>query len=92
MVPPTGIHAPPTVAVHQTTAWDSLPGPGAYVSRRTGRLYRVPPSSLAEGYGPVIPILGPSGEEIVTRLSEDAYEPVTTLRRLAAEASVAPAF
>ena len=92
MAPPTGTHAPASAAFQRTTSWDDLPGPGAYVSRRTGRLYRVPASSLAEGYGPVIPILGPNGEEIVTRLSEDAYEPVVNLRRLAAESSIAPAF
>jgi hypothetical protein len=90
MAPPTGTqHAAP---VHHTTTWGDLPGPGAWISRRTGRLYRVPASALEYGYGPVIPILGPDGEEIVTRLSDDAYEPVANLRRLAAEASIAPAF
>ena len=92
MVPPHGTASPGIGSSYRTAMWDELPGPGAYVSRRTGRLYRVPASSLAEGYGPVIPILGPNGEEIVTRLSEDAYEPVTNLRLLAAEASIAPAF
>ena len=92
MAPPHGTPSAGMISSLRTTPWDDLPGPGAYVSRRTGRLYRVPPSSLAEGYGPVIPILGPNGEEIVTRLSEDAYEPVTNLRRLAVESSIAPAF
>lgn len=74
------------------TPWDSISEPGAYVSCDTGRLYRVPSTALAEGHSPVIQILGPQGEEMVTCLSPNPYSPVEKLRLLAADANIEPRF
>jgi hypothetical protein len=74
------------------TPWESISEPGAYVSCETGRLYRIPSVALAEGHSPVIQILGPQGEEMVTCLSTNPYTPVAKLRLLAADADIEPRF
>jgi hypothetical protein len=76
----------------QVSAWDSISGPGAYVSCETGHLYRIPPVALAEGHSPVIQVLGPEGEEMVACLSPNPYAPVAKLRLLAADADIEPRF
>src|SRR5689334_14550069 len=75
-----------------TVPWSQINNPGCYVSNLTGRLFRIPDSALKEGHSPVIDIVGPGGEEVVTYISKNPYAPIDALRLLAADASIQPNF
>jgi|SwirhisoilCB2_FD_contig_31_541798_length_318_multi_2_in_0_out_0_1 hypothetical protein len=75
-----------------TIPWSQINNPGCYVSNLTGRLFRIPESALKEGHSPVIDIVGPGGEEVVTYVSKNPYAPIDALRLLAADASIQPNF
>ena len=75
-----------------TLPWSQINQQGCYVSILTGRLFRIPDSALKEGHSPVIDIVGPGGEEVVTQISKNPYAPIDALRLLAADASIQPNF
>ena len=72
--------------------WSEIREPGSYVSAQTGRLFRIPDTALKEGHSPIIDVMGPNGEEIVTCVSTNAYTPIDKLRLLAADANIQPQF
>ena len=72
--------------------WNEIREPGAYVSSDSGRLYRIPDSALKEGHSPLIEVVGPSGEEMVTCVSKNPYTPIEKLRMLSSDANIEPTF
>lgn len=81
-----------TVGRFYDMPWTEIRDPGAYVSSDSGRLFRIPESALKEGHSPLIEVVGPKGEEVVTRLSTNPYTPIDKLRLLSADANVEPKF
>ena len=57
--------------------------PGTYLCNWSGHLIRVPQDAVRQGRSPVIEILG-AEPLYVTKLSDDAFVPVTKARMLAA--------
>ncbi len=58
--------------------------PGAYFCNWSGHLIRVPQDAVRQGRSPVIEILG-TEPLCVTKLSDDAFIPVTKARMIAAD-------
>ncbi len=58
--------------------------PGTYFCNWSGHLIRVPPDAVRQGRSPVIEILG-TEPLYVTKLSDDAFIPVTKARMIAAD-------
>lgn len=64
--------------------WPDISEPGSYVFNRTGQLCRVPNDAVKEGRSPVIEITG-THEVLVTKLSPDPFDSITSLRMKAAD-------
>ena len=65
--------------------------PGAYVNERTGELYRVPEDALISGRSPLIEIVS-DHPTMMTKLSENAWVPISKARQLAADCDMDIAF
>lgn len=65
--------------------------PGTYYSDWSGHLIRIPDEALKPGHSPVIEILG-RGPMVVTKLSDDAFLPITKARLIAADLDLAVEF
>ena len=61
-----------------------LTEPGTYFCNWSGHLIRVPQDAVRQGRSPVIEILG-TEPLYVTKLSDDAFIPVTKARMIAAD-------
>ncbi len=75
-----------------TIPFNEINSEGAYVANETGRLYQIPDAALQEGHSPMFSVLGPEGDERVTRLSTDPCTPIQKLRLLASQANIQPKF
>ncbi len=75
----------------QVVPFDSIAEPGTYICNWTGHLLRVPEESLAPGSSPTMSIIGPE-PLFVTRISDNAYIPVTQARLLASTLDMAVNF
>ncbi len=64
--------------------WPDLSEPGSYIFNNTGQLCRVPPDAVKEGRSPTIEITG-THEVLVTRLSPNPFDSITSLRMKAAD-------
>ncbi len=62
----------------------NLSEPGAYFCNWSGHLIRVPQDAVKQGRSPVIEILG-TEPLYVTKLSDDAFIPITKARMIAAD-------
>lgn len=82
----------PTINRFFQMPWNEIREPGAYVSSDSGRLYRIPDSALKEGHSPLIEVVGPAGEEMVTCVSKNPYTPIEKLRMLTSDANIEPSF
>ncbi len=71
--------------------WDEISQPGAYISRDTGRLFRIPREALAPGASPLIHQETREAEKFV-KVSDDPYVLTLKARMLAAENNVQPNF
>ena len=60
--------------------------PGVYITQR-GEIFRVPGEALAEGRSPVV-TWGSNEGNLVTRVTEDPYTPISKCRQLAADADL----
>lgn len=69
-----------------TVAFDEIEEPGVYVNQR-GDMFRIPPDGLAEGRSPLIAWECDEGN-LVTRISENPYTPISKCRQLAADADL----
>ena len=67
--------------------FSALNEPGAYVINWSGHLLRVPDEGLKAGHSPVIEILG-AEPMFVTKLSENAYLPISKARMVAANLDI----
>ncbi len=81
--------APPTSAqtghgAAMQLRWPDLSDPGSYVFNNTGQLCRVPHDAVKEGRSPTIEITG-THEVLVTRLSPNPFDSITSLRMKAAD-------
>jgi hypothetical protein len=72
-------------------AWEEINQPGAYVSRDTGRLFRIPREALAPGSSPLIHQENREPEKFA-KVSEDPYVPSLKARMVAAENNIQPNF
>ena len=66
-----------------TIAFDCICEPGAYICNWSGHLLRVPEDGVTAGRSPMLNIIGPE-PLYVTKISDNAYIPVTKARLLAA--------
>ncbi len=57
--------------------------PGVYITQQ-GHMFRIPPDALAEGRSPLI-TWESRDEQVVTRVSQDPYAPISKCRQLAAD-------
>ena len=64
--------------------WPDLSEPGSYVFHATGQLCRVPQDAIKEGRSPTIEITG-THEVVMTRISPNPFDPITSLRMKAAD-------
>ncbi len=64
--------------------WPDISQPGSYVFNSTGQLCRVPPDAIKEGRSPTIEITG-TREVVMTRISPNPFDPITSLRMKAAD-------
>lgn len=72
-------------------SWEDISQPGAYVSRDTGRLFRIPKEAL--GSGPVLLIQQENSDgETFVKVSQDPYVPSLKARMVAAENNIQPNF
>ncbi len=69
-----------------TVPFGEISQPGIYVTQR-GEMFRVPPESLAEGHSPLLDWTCKEGN-LVTRITEDPYTPISKARQLAADADL----
>lgn len=65
--------------------------PGVYVNQQTGALFRVPEDAIAPGHSPLIEIVCNSSN-MVTKLNDDPWLPISKARQLAADADLAVDF
>ena len=72
-------------------SWDEISQPGAYISRDTGRLFRIPKEALAPGSSPLIHQENREAEKFV-KVSDDPYVTSLKARMVAAENNVQPNF
>jgi hypothetical protein len=72
-------------------AWEEINQPGAYVSRETGRLFRIPKEALGDGASPVIHQENENGDKFV-KVSDDPYVPTLKAKMAAAESNIQPNF
>jgi len=72
-------------------AWEEINQPGAYISRDTGRLFRIPKEALAPGNSPLIHQENREAEKFV-KVSDDPYVTSLKARMVAAENNVQPNF
>jgi hypothetical protein len=72
-------------------AWEEISQPGAYISRDTGSLFRIPKEALAPGSSPLIHQENRDAERFV-KLSDDPYVTSLKARMVAAENNVQPNF
>jgi hypothetical protein len=68
-------------------AWEDINQPGAYVSRETGRLFRIPKEALGSGVSPVIHQENEDGDTFV-KISDDPYVPTLKAKMAAAENNI----
>ena len=64
--------------------FDYLEEPGAYLSKWSGHLIRVPDDALKPGRSPVLEILGKE-PMVVTKISDNPYITITKARMIAAD-------
>ncbi len=64
--------------------WADLSEPGSYVFNSTGQLCRVPNDAVKEGRSPTIEITG-THEVLVTKISPNPFDSITSLRMKAAD-------
>lgn len=64
--------------------FDHLEEPGAYLSKWSGHLIRVPDDALKPGRSPLIEILGKE-PMVVTKISDNPYITITKARMIAAD-------
>jgi len=69
-----------------TVRFSEIQSPGVYVTQR-GELFRVPREALAEGLSPILAWESVAGN-IVSRISEDPYCPISKCRQLTADADL----
>jgi len=69
-----------------TTDFTNITSPGVYVTQR-GEMFRVPNEALSEGHSPILSWENMESS-VVTRISEDAYAPISKCRQLAANADL----
>jgi hypothetical protein len=72
-------------------SWEEIGHPGAYVSRDTGRLFRIPKEALAPGASPIIYQENIESEKFV-KVSDDPYVLSLKARMVAAENNIQPKF
>ena len=60
---------------------------GAYINEKTGTLYRVPEEALVTGRSPLIEIVG-NEPTMMTKISDNAWVPISRARQLAADADL----
>lgn len=70
--------------------FDEIEKPGVYVNQR-GEMFRIPDEALAEGRSPLLAWETAEGN-LVTRISEDVYTPISKCRQLAADSDMAVNF
>jgi len=70
-------------------AWEEINQPGAYVSRDTGRLFRIPKEPLGAGASPVIHQENENGDKFV-KVSDDPYVTTLKAKMAAAENNIQP--
>ncbi len=73
-----------------TVDFTNINSPGVYVTQR-GEMFRVPDEALAEGHSPILSWENMQGS-LVTRITEDAYTPISKCRQLAADSDLAVNF
>lgn len=78
-------------AVHMRVPFAELCEAGAYLNEQTGDLYRIPDDALAAGRSPVIEIVS-ERPTMMTKLSDNAWIPISKARQLAADADLNVAF
>ena len=69
-----------------TTDFTNINSAGVYVTQR-GEMFRVPNEAISEGHSPILSWENMEGS-LVTRISEDAYTPISKCRQLAANADL----
>ena len=74
---------------HTTKGNQSLPFqevniPGCYVANETGDLFRIPQDALVAGRSPTMEIVCRT-PKMVTKISNDPWEPISKARQLAAD-------
>ena len=69
-----------------TLDFTEIDSPGVYVTQR-GEMLRVPGEALAEGHSPILSWESIEGN-LVTRITEDVYAPISRCRQLAANADL----
>ena len=72
-------------------SWEEINQPGAYVSRETGRLSRIPKEALAPGASPLIHQESRESDKFV-KVSDDPYTPSLKAKMVAAENNIQPNF
>lgn len=65
--------------------------PGAYINERSGELFRVPEDALMSGRSPLIEIVS-DHPTMLTKLSDNAWIPISKARQLAADSDMTIAF
>ena len=78
-------------ATREVLGWTNIDEPGFYVSRSTGKGFRITPELLIPGASPVLSLLGADKERFVL-ISEDPYIPVTAAKMLCADNDISPNF
>ncbi len=65
-------------------SFDQIDSPGLYVDQGTGTLLRIPDDAVAPGRSPVLELVS-KDPWTVTKISDDAFLPLTKARMLAAD-------
>ena len=73
-----------------TIEFNKIESAGVYVTQR-GEMFRVPPEALADGHSPLLGWETREGN-LVTRITDDAYTPISKCRQLAADADLSVNF
>lgn len=73
----------PKEAGYLSVRFDEIEHPGVYVTQR-GEMFRVPPDGLAEGRSPLL-IWESAEGNLVTKISDNAYIPISKARQLTAD-------
>jgi hypothetical protein len=73
-----------------TVPFSDIQSPGVYITQR-GDMFRVPNEALAEGHSPLLGWESTEGN-IVHRITEDPYCPISKCRQLAADADLSVNF